>query len=163
MSGYAKGSGRVPTGFAAETFISESTFRQAHRAIEANPNAENAKKRKRENKGDSSIVSGAGAYKGPWARYEEERPDAASDDEYGDDEEVEIVYEEDEIEGNPAPPPKKLAGTDYQDTEAVGETSEFLGSQQYDYQGRSYMHVPNGRLTPPHYTSTDLTVYRPRY
>jgi pre-mRNA-processing factor 17 len=148
MSGYAKGSGRVPTGFAAETFISESTFRQAHRAIEANPNAESTKKRKRENKGDSSVVSGAGAYKGPWARYEEERPDAASDDEYGDDEEVEIIYEEDEIESNPAPPPKKLAGTDYQDTEAVGETSEFVGSQQYDYQGRSYMHVPNGRLIP---------------
>ncbi|KAF2794790.1 WD40 repeat-like protein [Melanomma pulvis-pyrius CBS 109.77] len=143
MSGYAKGSGRVPTGFAAETFISESTFRQAHRAVEANPNAENTKKRKRENKGDSSIVSGAGAYKGPWARYEEERPDAASDDEFGDDEEVEIIYEEDEIEGNPAPPPKKLAGTDYHDTEAEGETSEFVGSQEYDYQGRSYMHVPN--------------------
>lgn len=137
-----RGSGYVPTGHAAETFISESTFREAHRAIESGKS--NSKKRKREAKGDTGIVSGAGAYKGPWAKYEEERPDAASDDEYGSDEEVEIVYEEDEIEANPAPAPKKLAGTDYMDTEAAGETSEFVGSQQYDYQGRTYMHIPNG-------------------
>lgn len=143
MAGYAKGAGRVPTGFAAETYISESSFREAHRAIESHK-SENSKKRKRESKGDSSVVSGAGAYKGPWARYEEERPDAASDDEFGSDEEVEIIYEEDEIEENPAPAPKKLAGTDYADTEAEGERSEFVGSQQYDYQGRTYMHVPNG-------------------
>ena len=140
-----KGAGRVPTGFAAETYISEHTFRQGHRAIES---GSNTKKRKREGKGDSSVVSGAGAYKGPWAKYEEERPDAASDDEFGSDEEVEIIYEEDEIEDNPAPAPKKLAGTDYHDTEAEGETSEFVGSQQYDYQGRTYMHVPNGMPKP---------------
>jgi pre-mRNA-processing factor 17 len=134
--------GRVPTGFATETYISEHTFRQGHRAIEGG----NTKKRKREGKGDTSVVSGSGAYKGPWARYEEERPDAASDDEYGSEEEVEIVYEEDEIEDNPAAAPKRLAGTDYHDTEAEGETSAFVGSQQYDYQGRTYMHVPNGRF-----------------
>lgn len=141
MAGYGKGSGRVPAGYAAETFISESSFREGHRALE--PGA-NGKKRKRENKGDLSVVSGAGAYKGPWARYEEERPDAASDEEFGSDEEVEIVYEEDELEDNPTAPAKKLAGTDYEDTEAAGEKSEFVGSQQYDYQGRTYMHVPNG-------------------
>lgn len=142
----SRGAGRVPTGYAAETFISESTFRAGHRAIEQNPNAANPKKRKRENKGDAGIVSGAGAYKGPWARYEEERPDAASDEEYGDDEEVEIVYEEDEIAPNPEAAPKKLLGTDYQDSGAEAETSEFMGSQEYDYQGRTYMHVPNGML-----------------
>jgi pre-mRNA-processing factor 17 len=130
--------GRVPTGFAAETYISDHTFRQGHRAIEGG----NAKKRKREGKGNTSVVTGAGAYKGPWAKYEEERPDAALDEEFGSDEEVEIVYEEDDIENNPAPAPKKLVGTDYRDTEAEGETSEFVGSQQYDYQGRTYMHVP---------------------
>lgn len=137
-------SGRVPTGFAAETYISEHTFREGHRAVEG---GSNSKKRKREAKGNSGIVSGAGAYKGPWAKYEEERPDAASDDEFGSDEEVEIIYEEDEIEENPEAAPEKLAGTDYHDTEAAGETSAFVGSQQYDYQGRTYMHVPTGRLS----------------
>ena len=140
-----KGAGRIPTGFAAETYISDHTFRQGHRAVEG---GSSSKKRKREAKGDSSVVSGAGAYKGPWAKYEEERPDAASDDEFGSDEEVEIIYEEDEIEDNPEAAAKKLAGTDYHDTEAEGETSAFVGSQQYDYQGRSYMHVPNG-MSPP--------------
>jgi pre-mRNA-processing factor 17 len=143
MSGTGKGAGRVPTGFAAETFISDSTFRQAHRAIEGNQNATNSKKRKRENKGDASIVSGPGAYKGPWARFEVERPDAASDEEYGEDEEVEIVYEEDEIEAMPEAP-KRLEGTDYKDTDAEGETSEFVGTEEFDYQGRTYMHVPTG-------------------
>lgn len=142
MASFGKGSGKVPTGFAAETFISESTFREGHRATESNQNA-NSKKRKRENKGDSSIVSGAGAYKGPWARFEEERPDADDDDEFGSDEEVEIIYEEDEIEEVPEAAPGKLAGTDYADTEARPETSEFVGSSEFDYQGRTYMHIPN--------------------
>jgi pre-mRNA-processing factor 17 len=142
MSGYAKGSGRVPTGFAAETFISEASFRQGQRALEGNSSS--TKKRKRENKGDPSVASGASAYKGPWAKYEDERPEAASDDEYGEEEEVEIIYEEDEIEENPTAAPKKLAGTDYHDTEAEGETSQFVGSQEFDYQGRTYMHVPTG-------------------
>jgi hypothetical protein len=51
--------GRVPTGFATETYISEHTFRQGHRAIEGG----STKKRKREGKGDTGVVSGAGAYK----------------------------------------------------------------------------------------------------
>ncbi|KAF2751728.1 WD40 repeat-like protein [Sporormia fimetaria CBS 119925] len=134
--------GQVPTGYAAETFISDATFRQAHRAIEGSSSATASKKRKRENKGDAGIVSGAGAYKGPWARYEQERPDAASDEEYGEDEEVEIVYEEDEIEAQPEVT-RKLEGTDYRDIDAEGETTEFVGSQEFDYQGRTYMHVPN--------------------
>jgi pre-mRNA-processing factor 17 len=145
MSAPGRGAGRVPTGYATETFISDSTFRQAHRAIEGSSNATNPKKRKRENKGDSGVVSGPGAYKGPWAKFEVERPDAASDEEFGEDEEVEIIYEEDEIEAMPEAP-KRLVGTDYKDTDAEAETSEFVGSEEFDYQGRTYMHVPTGML-----------------
>ncbi|OCK82527.1 WD40 repeat-like protein [Lepidopterella palustris CBS 459.81] len=133
--------GKVPTGYAEETYISESTFRAAHRAIESNPSTSNPKKRKREGKGDPSSVFGPNAYKGPWARYEEEKPDAGSDEEYGEDEEVEVVYEEDEIEPQPAAAPTKL-GTDYGETGMGAESSEFVGASQYDYQGRTYMHVP---------------------
>ncbi|KAF2643241.1 WD40 repeat-like protein [Massarina eburnea CBS 473.64] len=141
MAGYGKGAGKVPTGFAAETFISESTFREAHRALESNQST-NSKKRKRENKGDTTIVSGAGAYKGPWARYEEEAPDASSGSEF-EEVEVELTDDEPETGGKPTGAPNKLAGTDYADTEAHPETSEFVGSQEFDYQGRTYMHVPN--------------------
>ncbi|KKY13253.1 putative transcriptional repressor rco-1 [Diplodia seriata] len=129
--------GRVPTGFADEIIISEASFRSAHRAREA-ATEPSSKKRKREEKGSSSIVYGKGAYKGPWARYQFERPDAASDEEGSD---VEIVYEEDEIEEQPAAPSTK-DGTAYEAEDAAEEKTVFHGSQEFDYQGRTFMHVP---------------------
>ena len=144
--------GKVPTGYAEETFVSEASFRAAHRAIESTPNP--SKKRKREHKGDASVVFGANSYKGPWARYEEEKPDASSEEE----EEVEVEYEEDEIEPQPLPPPTK-AGTDYDNSGAGVETTEFHGEQQYDYQGRTYMTVPMGELTPIWMLMTVLPTY----
>ena len=104
--------GRVPTGFADEIVISESTFRAAHREVEGA--GASGRKRKREEKGDSSVVYGAGAYKGPWARYEEEQPDTS-----GSEEEVEVEYEEDEIAPQPAAPSK--VGTAYQETSDAKE------------------------------------------
>ena len=35
-----------------------------------------------------------------------------------------------------------LAGTSYEEVSADKETSTFEGREQYDYQGRTYMHVP---------------------
>ena len=133
--------GKVPTGYAQETTISEHSFRSLHREVQTKQSV--GKKRKRENKGDSSIVYGAGGYKGPWARYEERRIDSDSGEEVevsADESGEEIVYEEDAI----APVPEKgtLAGTSYEEYGTEQETSVFEGSQQYDYQGRTYMHVP---------------------
>ncbi|GAM89421.1 hypothetical protein ANO11243_074590 [Dothideomycetidae sp. 11243] len=127
--------GRVPTGYADEIVISETSFRSAHRAIEANQGPP-TKKRKREGKGDSSVVYGAKSYKGPWAKFEEERPDDSS----GEEEEVEVEYEEDEIAPQPTAPSK--ASMAYEETGDGKESSEFHGSEMYDYQGRTYMHVP---------------------
>ncbi|KAF2148730.1 WD40 repeat-like protein [Myriangium duriaei CBS 260.36] len=127
--------GRVPTGFADEIIISDTSFRSAHRAIESNQEPA-SKKRKREGKGDSSVVYGAGAYKGPWAKFEQEMPDDSS----GEEEEIEVEYEEDEIAPQPSAPAK--AGMAYEETGDGKETSEFHGSQLHDYQGRTYMHVP---------------------
>ncbi|PNS21967.1 hypothetical protein CAC42_565 [Sphaceloma murrayae] len=128
--------GRVPTGYADEIAISETTFRAAHRSVESNQ-LPPSKKRKREGKGDSSVVYGAGAYKGPWAKYEEEQPDASS----GSEEEVEVEYEEDDLVPNPLTAPSK-ASTAYQEISADKEMTEFHGTEMYDYQGRTYMHVP---------------------
>jgi pre-mRNA-processing factor 17 len=135
--------GRVPTGYAEETFLSEATFRTAHRSGEIAPPS--SKKRKREAKGDPGSVFGASAYKGPWAKFEHEKPDAASDEEYGEDEEVEVVYEEDEIEVQPSGPGDRR-GTEYGDALGEKESSEFVGRERWDYQGRTYMHVPTGKL-----------------
>ncbi|KAK5015815.1 WD40-repeat-containing domain protein [Cryomyces antarcticus] len=125
--------GKVPTGYASEIVISDASFRSLHRNVESAVEPP-SKKRKREQKGDASVVYGAGAYKGPWAKYEEERPDASS----GSEEEVE--YEEDDIAPQPAAPTR--AGTAYEETFEGKESTEFHGSEQYDYQGRTYMHVP---------------------
>lgn len=144
---------RVPTGIAAEIVISESSFRNAHRAFQqqqahlANAGATDLtiagppnKKRKREDRGDASVVYGAGSYKGPWARYEEHRPDL-SEGESGSDEEVEVEYEEDAIEAQPSAP-KSKAGTAYEADSAAEETTTFHGAEEHDYQGRTYMHIP---------------------
>lgn len=97
-------------------------------------------RQKRQRKGDASIVDGEGAYRGPWARYQDE--DQAIENEamlagqqLASDEE----FEEDAIEPANIVPARK-AGTDYAEVEA--ETTEFHGSAQFDYQGRTYMHVP---------------------
>ena len=52
----------------------------------------------------------------------------------------EVEYEEDEIAPQPAAPSK--VGTAYQETDGSNESTEFHGSQMYDYQGRTYMHIP---------------------
>jgi len=133
--------GKVPTGFAQEIAISEQSFRNLHRDVQSQHSA--GRKRKRETKGDSGVVYGPGAYKGPWAKYEERRIDSDSGEEIevsGDESGEEVVYEEDAIV--PVPSKGMLAGTGYAETNAEKETSTFEGSQQFDYQGRTYMHVP---------------------
>ena len=111
-------------------------------AVQLRPNKgeSQAMRRKRQRKGDSSVVDGEGAYKGPWARYRDE--DQAIEDEaamagaeLASDEE----YEEDSIVPANIEAPR-IAGTDYAEIES--EQTEFQGSSQFDYQGRTYMHVP---------------------
>ena len=138
--------GSVPTGFADEVVISDTTFRQQHLSYERN-NGPPAKKRKREDRGDSAVVFGAGAYKGPWARYAEARPDVRPED--ADDvdaesvEEVEEVseFEEDALPSHSLVKPSK-AGTSYGEDRLAGESTTFYGQEEHDYQGRTYMHIP---------------------
>lgn len=156
-------SGRVPTGFADEIVITDSVFREAHRAHERNHEPP-SKKRKREARGDSSVVFGAGAYKGPWAKFEDIQPDARPSNDRGlasDEEEVEEVeevseYEEDAIPSHALSAPSK-AGTAYSALSDAQEMSAFLGSEQYNYLGKTYMHIPRdlginltGELPPYH-------------
>lgn len=105
---------------------------------------------KRQRKGDSSIVEGDGAYLGPWARYQNddqvyEEEAAEVDRELASDEEYVEVDEDEEGTAAMAPsemPAMSKEATDYQDDASRVETTEFHGSEQYDYLGRTYMHVP---------------------
>lgn len=104
--------------------------------------ASEAFRRKRQKMGNPSIVDGEGAYRGPWARYESQ--DQAYEDEAalaGEELASDEEYIEEAIVPARAPAMNKVA-TSYEDDVSNTETTEFHGSQLYDYQGRSYMHVP---------------------
>ena len=131
--------GAVPTGYAEEIVLSDATFRETQRKEGFGPLVSTqkiSKKRKREDKGDSGEVYGANAYRGPWAKFEVSEPESeASSYEYVTDNGTDDEKEEGKKEAIP-----KMA-TDYAPAE-TGETSEFLGLEEHDYLGRTYMHVP---------------------
>jgi pre-mRNA-processing factor 17 len=141
--------GSVPTGHASEIALSLSTFKSQHRALETGrqPNAlaVAGQKRKREGKGDTSVVFGENSYKGPWAKFKERTPEeseSGSEIEVTDDSES---GDEDLNAGQlvKTSGKKGLAplATDYA-PEGQEEKTEFHGESLYDYQGRTYMHVP---------------------
>lgn len=136
--------GAVPTGYANEIALSDATFQAHHRALQTTHKqngqgqAVAGQKRKREGKGDSSVVFGDNAYKGPWAKYREKTPE-----EEGSGSEIEVTDysesgDEDGGVGNGKLP---ALATDYA-PEGQEERTEFHGESMYDYQGRTYMHVP---------------------
>ncbi len=148
----------VLSGVASETFISEHTFRAKHRAVEqrggperavlsgAQIKAENAALRaSRESKGSALIADGDGAYVGPWAKYKrqavyDEYEEGEGDEEYEEEEEEE---DEDVVESGTVIPAPAAALARRKELETVGdESSMFVGSEEFDYQGRTYMHVP---------------------
>lgn len=148
----------VPTGHAEETYISEHTFRSLQRGGErrGGPDArfqggraekeEAARIRaKRQKKGDATIVEGENAYVGPWASYKRDEYEILQDgEELGSDDEYEEVEEEvEQIESGTlvSAPPQALARRQ-EAAESGEETSVFEGSSLHDYQGRTYMHVP---------------------
>lgn len=159
----------VLTGYAEEARVSDATFRTQHRTFQskgyaADPSANGhiigdvinaerfqgrdvvqmkpskeaseAFRRKRQRKGDPSILEGEGAYRGPWARYDE--PDQAD--------EAEVTSDGEEPAGDIGesltPTKASAMATAYEDDVFNAETTQFHGSELFDYQGRSYMHVP---------------------
>lgn len=151
----------VLTGFATETYLSEHTFRAKHRAVErgggpgreamsgAEIKAEAAAVRKsREGKGNALVAEGDGAYQGPWARYKRTEYEEVGDEaELGSDEEYEIVYEDEDaddvVESGALVSAPAAALSRRKEVEELGEeTTTFHGESETDYQGRTYMHVP---------------------
>ncbi|KAL8664521.1 MAG: hypothetical protein Q9168_007883 [Polycauliona sp. 1 TL-2023] len=99
-------------------------------------------RRRRQRRGDAGIVDGEGAYKGPWAKYENQEPfyedqSASGEEELASDEEL----AEQAMVPAGSTAVTKLA-SDYQIDITNAETTVFEGTAQYDYQGRTYMHVP---------------------
>jgi pre-mRNA-processing factor 17 len=145
----------VLTGYAEETYLSEHTFRAQHRAGERGEEKqylggqaakdEAARIRaKRQRKGDATVAEGDNAYVGPWAAYKQvEYEEVDEDEELASDEMYEEVEEDEVIESGAVIPALPQALEKRKEVEENGgETSVFEGSEQYDYQGRTYMHVP---------------------
>jgi pre-mRNA-processing factor 17 len=149
----------VLTGHAEETFISEQSFRSKHRAVERKGGPERegqsstARKQEtariratRESKGDATVSEGPGSYVGPWARHDRPRYETIEDDDdevLGSDEEYEVVEEDEVVESGTViqAPAETLARR--KEMEQLGdETTTFHGAEEFDYQGRTYMHVP---------------------
>lgn len=84
-------------------------------------------KKQRSDKGKAEDLDG---YSGPWAKYR-----SSSDEEDGV-QDVEELGEEPQVEDEEA------YQSDSEEENANPETTEFLGSSEVDYQGRTYMHVP---------------------
>ena len=149
----------VLTGDASETYLSEHTFRSNHQAVERKGGADrqylsggeiknaNALLRStREGRGDATVAEGENSYVGPWAKYKrQDYEEVGEDEELGSDEEYEIVEEDEEDVVQSGAVVKAPAGSLERRKEIAelgADTSTFHGSQQYDYQGRTYMHVP---------------------
>jgi pre-mRNA-processing factor 17 len=161
----------VLTGYAEETSISDASFNAQHRTFQSSRFArdpttgeivgdlESAKlvggkdlvsrgistaetreiRAKRQKKGDPSIVEGDGSYVGPWARYKDEAraledEAAMAEEELASDEE----YEEEAVAPAPLVPLYAKSNLD----SATSESTEFHGTSEHDYQGRTYIHIP---------------------
>lgn len=95
-------------------------------------------KKGRAKKGDSSILDGKNAYKGPWASYHE----SSSESEYSEENKSNSEEEEDEEEEQQEHVRPAITLESNKPSTIEKEWTEFVGSQEYDYLGRTYMHVP---------------------
>ncbi|CDU22147.1 probable CDC40-Pre-mRNA splicing factor important for catalytic step II [Sporisorium scitamineum] len=128
---------RMQGASAAEIRASNAQFKPATRAL---------KKKRNTTAGDPSVVEGEGAYVGPWAKWAGD--DNVATQLLGEDASVgpsqaeltaaQAKSEAREKDKAQADKDRKKA----QAEEKVTETSIFHGKSMYDYQGRTYMHIP---------------------
>ncbi|KAG0370264.1 pre-mRNA-processing factor 17 [Mortierella sp. AD032] len=97
----------------------------------------NQNQKKRQTRGDASVLEGENAYRGPWATYDGDRIGELSgptEEERGvHDKQVEAAAEEKQARSKANPTKAVAAGS---------ETTVFHGKDEHDYLGRTYMHVP---------------------
>ncbi|KAG0234224.1 hypothetical protein BGW41_001193 [Actinomortierella wolfii] len=102
----------------------------------------NRHQRKRQTRGDPSILEGENAYRGPWAGYDGDKVGEISgptDEERAKHQESEkAALEAAEKDGSASSSSKKAQ----KPIEQGAESTVFHGKEMYDYMGRTYMHIP---------------------
>ncbi|ODO11005.1 hypothetical protein I350_01605 [Cryptococcus amylolentus CBS 6273] len=96
-------------------------------------NEQRTTKRKRGKKGDAGVVDGEGAYLGPWADWQTEKPEEI---------EVEDESENEEWRAEKKRREEATAKAKEKMQVAMEEKSIFHGKELHDYAGRTYMHIP---------------------
>ncbi|KAG0224591.1 WD40-repeat-containing domain protein [Mortierella sp. GBAus27b] len=101
----------------------------------------NQNQRKRQTRGDPGVLDGENAYRGPWATYEGERigelsgPTEEEREKYEKNvQAAEEAAEKDKDKRDKATPAKPIP--------TGSEKTIFHGKEEFDYMGRTYMHVP---------------------
>ncbi|KAF9180858.1 pre-mRNA-processing factor 17 [Haplosporangium sp. Z 11] len=97
----------------------------------------NQNQRKRQTRGDPSVLEGENAYRGPWATYEGEGIGELS----GPTEEEREKHEK-SVQAAEEEKEKRGVATPAKPIETGSEKTVFHGKDEYDYLGRTYMHVP---------------------
>lgn len=97
--------------------------------------AKELKKQRQKAGGDLSVVEGEGAYVGPWAGWNGENKELVgpSEEEIRKAEESSVLRKQEQ---------QQLQEKRVREEERGTEKSTFHGKSMYDYQGRTYMHIP---------------------
>lgn len=126
------------TGTAEEIATNDSIFKQQKRMFDSQLESRDTVKtvRHKRAKGDPTVLEGKNAYKGPWAASDDN-----SDDQSGEkdlDEEESSSSSDEDVNGS-----LSSAQSDTESNDLDRESSEYVGNEERDYLGRTYMHIPN--------------------
>lgn len=125
------------------------------------------RKKGKRNGGDPGVVEGEGAYVGPWGRREEDQNVAVrllsgeSGVGVSAAEQAAAQAKAEQREKNKAAAEKERNEAD-QAEQTITETSIFHGKSMYDYQGRTYMHIPTDVDVNLHSTPGEQECYLPK-
>lgn len=126
-----------------------ATFAEMRGGAGETRNASRSMRKKRKgHAGDTSVVDGDGAYVGPWGGWDDEAPRTEFVPPPEDERSAPMGPTEEELRAAEAAAEKRhkdaaaLERRRQLDTTHGTEKSIFHGESLYDYQGRTYMHIP---------------------
>lgn len=136
---YSSRQSTLMTGTAEEIATNDSIFKQQKRMFDSQLASHEPMKivRHKRAKGDPTVLEGKNAYKGPWAASDDNDSDQQSGENESDG--AESIVSSD-IEANEE---LSSAQSDTDSNEVDSESTEFVGNEERDYLGRTYMHIPN--------------------